>query len=65
MEFENTFPGLEKSWILGKMAEFMEKSWDLIFWFKDFVLFENWKNCPCHRAKTCPKRLGFQHFEVK
>ena len=21
------FPGLEKSWILGKMAEVMEKSW--------------------------------------
>ena len=25
------FPGLEKSWILGKMAKVMEKSWNLIF----------------------------------
>ena len=25
------FPGLEKSWILGKMVEVMEESWNFIF----------------------------------
>ena len=37
------FPGLEKSWILGKMVEVMEKSWNFCFWFKYFMLFENWR----------------------
>ena len=53
------FPGMEKSWILGKMAEVMEKSWNFIFWSKDFVLFENWKNSPSHRAKIYPQKAGF------
>ena len=53
---------LEKSWILEEMAEVMENSWNFIFWSKDFVLFENWKNSPGHRTKYAPKRLGFQHF---
>ena len=30
------FPGLEKSWILGKMAEVMEKSWNFIFLVQRF-----------------------------
>ena len=55
-------PGLEKSWILGKMAEVMEKSWNFIFWSKDFVLFETWKNFPSHRAKICPQNAGFSAF---
>ena len=37
------FAGLEKSWILEKIAEVMEESWNYIFWSKDLVLFENWK----------------------
>ena len=56
------FPGLEKSWILRKMAEVMEKSWNFIFWSKDFMLFENWKNSPGHRAKICPQKAGFSAF---
>ena len=56
------FPGLEKSWILRKMAEVMEKSWNFIFWSKDFMLFENWKNSPSHRAKICPQKAGFSAF---
>ena len=35
------FPGLEKAWNLGKMEEVMEKSWNVIFWPKYIVLFEN------------------------
>ena len=47
------FPGLEKLWILGKMAEVIEKSWNLIF------LSNYWKHCPCHRAKIYLKKAGF------
>ena len=54
----------EKSWILEIMAEVMEKSWIFIFWTKYFVLFENWKHSSCHSAKTCPKKLDYQHFLV-
>ena len=32
------FPGLKKSWILGKMTEITEKSWNFIFWSKYFEL---------------------------
>ena len=32
------------------------------FWPKDFVLFENWKNSPSHRAKICPQKAGFSAF---
>ena len=56
------FPGLEKSWILGKMAEVMEKLRNFVFLVHDFVLFENWKTSPSHRAKMYPKRLDFLHF---
>ena len=31
------FPGLEKSWILEKVGDVMEKSWNFIFWSKYFV----------------------------
>ena len=59
------FPGLKKSWILGKMAEVLEKSWNFFIWFKYyFVPFENWKHALCSRVKICPKRLGSQHFLV-
>ena len=37
------FPGLEKSLILGKVAEVMEKTCNFIFWSKYSVLFEIWK----------------------
>ena len=53
------FPGLEKLWILGEMADVMEKSWNFVFWSNYFVLFENWKHSPCHQAKICPQKSGF------
>ena len=31
------FPRLEKSWILGKMTEFVEKSWNFIFLVQIFL----------------------------
>ena len=53
------FPDLEKSWILGKMAEVME----FHFWPRSFVLFANWKHFPCHRAKICPnEKAEFSAF---
>ena len=45
-----------------EMAEDMENSWNFIFWSKDFVLFENWKNSPSHRTKICPQKAGFSAF---
>ena len=39
-----------------------EKSWNFISWSKYFVLFENWKHSPCHRAKLCPQKAGFSAF---
>ena len=57
-------PGLEKSWILGKMAEVMEKLWNFIFWSNYFVLFENWRHSLYHGEKYAQKRPGFQHFLV-
>ena len=53
-------PGLEKSWILGKMVEVMEKSRNFIYWFKYFVLFENL----VIEQMFAPKRLGFQHLLI-
>ena len=50
------FPGLEKSWMLGKMAVVMEESCNFIFWSKYSMLFENWKHSPCHCAKICPPK---------
>ena len=55
------FPGLEKSLILGKVAEVMEKTCNFIFWSKYSVLFEIWKVIG---QKYSPKRLGLQHFLV-
>ena len=49
------FPGLEKSWNLGKMAKVMEKSRELIFWPKYIALFENWEHSACHGTKIFPK----------
>ena len=40
----------------GKVTEFH------FFWSKDFVLFENWKNSPSHRAKICPQKAGLYAF---
>ena len=54
------FPGLEKSWILGKLADVMETSWNFIFWSKYFMLFENWKHSFCHRAKICTKKENME-----
>ena len=54
------FTDLEKSWISGKMADVMEKSWNFgFFWSKDFLLFENLKTTPCHLAKTFPQNAEF------
>ena len=58
------FAGLEKSWILEKIAEVMEESWNYIFWSKDLVLFENWKIVLVVEQKYAPKSLGFHHFLV-
>ena len=63
MEFENAFsrPGKVMDFRQngrghGKVTEFH------IFWSRDFVLFENWKNSPSHRAKLCPQKAGFSAF---
>ena len=56
------FLDLEISWILGEMAEVMEKSWNLIFWSKYFVLIENWKHSPCYQAEMYPQKAGFSAF---
>ena len=55
-------PDVEKLWILGKMAEVMEKSWNFISLSKYFVLFENWKHSPSHQARIYPKKAGFSAF---
>ena len=59
------FPSPEKSLILGEMVVVVEKSRNFIL-SKYFVLFENWKHFPCHRAKICSnpppppkKKAGF------
>ena len=59
------FPGLEKSWILGKISEVMEKSWNFIFWSKYFVLFENWEHRPCHREKIFSQKARFSAFRSR
>ena len=51
------FPGLEKSWILGKMAKVMEKSSNYIFWPKDFVLFSKLENFTLSLSKTMPPKV--------
>ena len=67
---EKSWEDLKKHFLgLGKVMDFrkngrghgkvMEKSWNFSFWSKYFVLFENWKHSPCHRAKMCPKKAGF------
>ena len=56
------FPALAKSWILGTLAEVMEKSWNFSLLSKYLVLLENWKHSPCHRANICPKKAGFSAF---
>ena len=55
------FPGLEKLWILGKMDEVMEKSWNFIFLVQRFRAVK-WKNFPSHQAKICPQKAGFSAF---
>ena len=52
-------PGLEKSWILGKMLEVTESQGISIFGSKYFMLFENWKHCPC---QLCPQNAWFSAF---
>ena len=56
------FPGLEKSGVLGKVAEVMEKLRNFVFWSKYFVLFENWKHSPCQQANICPQKAGVSVF---
>ena len=57
------FQGLEKSWILGKMAEVMEKSQNFIFFGpKIFCCLKTGKILPVTEQNCAPKRLGFQHF---
>ena len=46
MHFLGRPPG--KAMELEKMAEVMEKSWNFIFWSKQFKLYENWKHSACH-----------------
>ena len=63
MEFEKAFSRPGKVMDFRKNGrghgKVMEKSWNFSFWSKYFVLFENWKHSPCHRAKMCPKKAGF------
>ena len=64
MEFENAFSRP------GKVMDFRENSRGhgkvmngiSFLWSKNFVLFENWKNSPSHRAKICPQKAGFSAF---
>ena len=53
------FLGQEKSWILGKMAEIMEKSWNFIFGQNIRAVSKLETLDPCHQAKICPKKPGF------
>ena len=52
------FPGLEKSWILGKMAEVMENLVQI------FQCLKTGSSLLVIEQKYVPKRLGFQHFLV-
>ena len=56
------FPGLEKSWMLGKMAVVMEESCNFIFWSKYSMLFENWKHLLVIVQKYAPQKAGFSAF---
>ena len=66
MEFENTFSRPGKVMDFRQNGWGHEKLWNFFFWFKYFVLFENWKiNILFVLKPRCtPKRLGFQNFLV-
>ena len=59
-------PGLEKSWILGKMAEVMEKPVMEFHFFGPKILccLKTGKIIQVTEQKHAPTRLDFQHFWV-